>query len=85
MPKITYAPTEEIVLHQVIEHDNKTFFEEVMRQNLSSQLSVIPSVNWVDGIAFSIWRFPDSDDVDIDLVEEKVRKPGPKSKTVGKS
>lgn len=63
MPKITYAPTEEIVLHQVIEYDNKTFFEEVMRQNLSSQLSVIPTVNWIDGVAFSIWRFPDSDDV----------------------
>ena len=63
MPKITYSPVTEIVLHQVIEYDNKAFFEEVMRQNLTQQLTVIPAVNWIDGIAFSIWRFSDTDDV----------------------
>jgi hypothetical protein len=72
MPKITYEPVEEIVVHQILEYDNKTFFEEVMRQNLSQQITVIPTVNWIDGIAFSIWRFTDSDDIVKEALEGKV-------------
>ena len=73
MPKITFEPVEEIVLHQVIEYDNKTFFEDVMRQNISAgQLSMIPTVNWIDGIAFSVWRFPDTDDVIREALEGKL-------------
>ncbi len=72
MPKISYEPTEEIVLHQVLEYDNKAFFEEVMRQNLAQQMSVIPTVNWIDGIAFSVWRFPETDDVIRDALDGKL-------------
>jgi hypothetical protein len=72
MPKISYEPVEEIVVHQILEYDNKTFFEEVMRQNLSQQLTVIPTVSWIDGIAFSIWRFSDTDDVVKEALEGKV-------------
>lgn len=72
MPKISYEPFEEIVVHQVLEYDNKTFFEEVMRQNISQQISVIPTVNWIDGIAFSIWRFSDTDDVVREALEGKI-------------
>jgi hypothetical protein len=72
MPKISYEPVEEIVVHQILEYDNKTFFEEVMRQNLSQQISVIPTVNWIDGIAFSIWRFSDTDDVVREALEGKI-------------
>jgi len=72
MPKISYEPTEEIVLHQVLEYDNKAFFEEVMRQNLAQQMSVIPTVNWIDGIAFSVWRFPETDDVVRDALDGKL-------------
>jgi len=73
LPKITFEPVEEIVLHQVIEYDNKTFFEDVMRQNISAgQLSMIPTVNWIDGIAFSVWRFPDTDDVIREALEGKL-------------
>ena len=73
MPKITFEPVEEIVLHQVIEYDNKTFFEDVMRQNLSAgQMSMIPTVNWIDGVAFSVWRFPDTDDVIREALEGKL-------------
>jgi len=72
MPKISYEPTEEIVLHQIIEYDNKAFFEEVMRQNLVQQMSVIPTVNWIDGIAFSVWRFPETDDVIRDALDGKL-------------
>jgi hypothetical protein len=72
LPRITYEPTEEIVVHQILEYDNKAFFEEVMRQNLAQQMSVIPSVNWIDGIAFSIWRFPETDDVIRDALDGKL-------------
>ncbi len=72
MPRIIYEPAEQIVVHQVLEYDNKTFFEEVMRQNLGQQISVIPTVNWIDGIAFSVWRFPDSDDVVRDALNGKL-------------
>lgn len=72
MPRILYEPAEQIVVHQVLEYDNKTFFEEVMRQNLAQQMSVIPTVNWIDGIAFSIWRFPETDDVVRDALNGKL-------------
>ena len=72
MPRIIYEPAEQIVVHQVLEYDNKAFFEEVMRQNLSQQLTVIPTVNWIDGIAFSIWRFPETDDVIRDALNGKM-------------
>jgi hypothetical protein len=72
MPKISYEPVEEIVVHQILEYDNKMFFEEVMRQNLSQQLTVIPTVNWIDEIAFSIWRFSDTDDVVKEALEGKI-------------
>jgi hypothetical protein len=72
LPRILYEPAEEIVVHQVLEYDNKSFFEEVMRQNLAQQVSVIPTVNWIDGIAFSVWRFPETDDVIRDALDGKL-------------
>ncbi len=72
MPIISYEPTEEIIVHQVLEYESKAFFEEVMRQNLAQQLSVIPTVNWIDGIAFSIWRFPETDDIVRDAMNGKL-------------
>ena len=72
LPRIIYEPAEQIVVHQVLEYDNKSFFEEVMRQNLAQQVSVIPTVNWIDGIAFSIWRFPETDDVVRDALNGKL-------------
>jgi hypothetical protein len=72
LPRILYEPAEEIVVHQVLEYDNKSFFEEVMRQNLAQQMSIIPTVNWIDGIAFSIWRFPETDDVIRDALDGKL-------------
>jgi len=57
-------PTEEIVIHQVLESDNKIiFFEDVVKQILTREIPVIPTVNWIDGIAFTILSFPDTEDV----------------------
>ena len=57
-------PTEEVVVHQVLESDNKIiFFEDVVKQMLVREIPVIPTVDWIDGIAFAILRFPDTEDI----------------------
>ena len=64
-------PTEEIVIHQVLESDNKIiFFEDVVKQILTREIPVIPTVNWIDGIAFTILDFPDTED----LVREQLKR-----------
>jgi hypothetical protein len=63
LAKITYMPTEEVVVHQVLESDNKIiFFEDVVKQMLVREIPVIPTVDWIDGIAFAILQFPDTED-----------------------
>lgn len=57
-------PTEEVIIHQVLESDNKIiFFEDVVKQILTREIPVIPTVNWIDGIAFAILHFPDTEDI----------------------
>ena len=64
MTKITYMPTEEVVVHRVLESDDKViFFEDIVKQILVKEIPVIPTVNWIDGIAFAILGFPDTEDV----------------------
>ncbi len=64
MAKITYMPTEEIIVHHVLESDNKImFFEDVVKQILAREIPVIPAVNWIDGFAFAILDFPDMEDI----------------------
>ena len=64
MAKITYMPTEEVVVHRVLESDDKViFFEDIVKQILVKEIPVIPTVNWIDGIAFAILGFPDTEDV----------------------
>jgi hypothetical protein len=64
LAKITYMPTEEVVVHQVLESDNTIiFFEDVVKQILAKEIPVIPTVNWIDGIAFAILYYPDTEDI----------------------
>jgi len=57
-------PTEEIIVHQVLESDNTIiFFEDVVKQILAKEIPVIPTVNWIDGIAFAILHYPDTEDI----------------------
>ncbi len=57
-------PTEEIIVHHVLESDNKImFFEDVVKQILAREIPVIPTVNWIDGIAFAILDFPNMEDI----------------------
>jgi hypothetical protein len=61
---------EEVVVHQVMESDSKViFFEDVVKQTLAKEIPVIPTVNWIDGTAFTILYFPDTED----LVREELK------------
>ena len=62
MVKISYLPYQEVVVHEIIELNNETFFEDVIRQSLT-QTQVEPTVNWVDGIAFLVVPFPATEDI----------------------
>jgi hypothetical protein len=53
--KITYAPYQELVVHEIIEQvDANAFFEDIVRLALSNPVQVQPSINWIDGIAFFV-------------------------------
>ncbi len=57
-------PTEEVVVHRVLESDDKViFFEDIVKQILVKEIPVIPTINWIDGVAFTILDFPDTEDV----------------------
>jgi hypothetical protein len=61
--KITYTPYTEIVVHEIIERDNQSFFEDMVRQTLAGQVHAEPSVNWIDGVAFAISPMPPTEDI----------------------
>ena len=63
MVDVEYVPYSKITIHEIIEQDNKTFFEEIVRHALAQQTQVEPSVNWIDGIAFSVSGFPATEDI----------------------
>lgn len=63
MVKITYTPFAEIVVHEVVEEDNQSFFEDLVRQTLANPVHAEPSVNWIDGIAFAISPMPPTEDI----------------------
>ena len=60
MAKITYMPTEEVVVHQALDSDSEIiFFEDVVKKILVKEIQVTPTINRIDGIAFAILHFPD--------------------------
>lgn len=64
MTKITYRPFSEIIVHEIIENKPDELFGGIMRQNLATgNAGFIPSVSWIDGVAFSIGVFPDTEEV----------------------
>jgi hypothetical protein len=63
MVKVTYSPNKELVVHEIIEQDSHIFFEDMVRQALSSPVHVEPSINWVDGVAFVVAPMPPTDDI----------------------
>lgn len=63
MTKITYLPYQEVVIHEIVEQDDKLFFEDVVRQALATPAHAEPTVNWIDGIAFFVYTLPPTEDV----------------------
>ncbi|HEV2119432.1 MAG TPA: hypothetical protein VGS11_04930 [Candidatus Bathyarchaeia archaeon] len=57
MVEIEYRPYGKIVVHEVRKLDVPTFFQGVVSQVEAQKQGGIPTVNWVDGIAFVIAEF----------------------------
>jgi hypothetical protein len=56
--KITYEPIQEIVIHEVNELTPAQFFESIITtMQGQGQTGVIPTVLWLDGIAFWIGNY----------------------------
>ncbi len=71
--KVTYAPTTELVVHEVIEQDQTSFFQDIITQMPSSQVYVEPSVNWVDGLALLTTQFPRTNDTIAENLAGKIQ------------
>lgn len=63
MVKITYVPYQEVIVHEILEQDNQTFFEDIVREVLAQPVQAEPSVNWIDGIAFIVGQLPPTEDI----------------------
>ncbi len=56
MVEIVYMPWKKFIIHEIIEQQNKSFFEWFMGEALS-QNNIAPSVPWSNGIAFVVSNF----------------------------
>lgn len=63
MVKVAYAPTTELVVHEVMEQDQTAFFEDIIRQMPASSVYVEPIINWVDGFALLATQFPPTEEI----------------------
>lgn len=61
--KYTYMSFKELVMNEILEQDNATFFEDIARESITPQGYIIPSINWVDGIAFVVQPMPPTEDI----------------------
>ena len=63
MVEVEFVPYQKIVIHEVIEQDNRTFFDDVVRHALAQTVQAEPTVNWVDGFALLIVPFAPTEDI----------------------
>lgn len=64
MVTITYRPWTELVIHEILENTPEELYTFVVRQTMAlGGAGIIPSINWVDGVAFAIAPMQDNDDV----------------------
>ena len=63
MVEIQYVPYQKLIIHEIIEQDNTTFFEDIVRQVIAQQVQIEPSINWIDGIAFAASQYPPTEDI----------------------
>ena len=72
MVKIEYVPYQKLVIHEIIEQENATFFEDILRQALAQPVQMEPTVNWIDGIAFAVGQMPPTEDIVKDNLGGKI-------------
>ncbi len=70
--KVTYAPVTELIVHEVVEQDQTTFFQDIIMQMSPSPVYVEPSVDWVDGFALLITQFPRTNEIIADNLAGKI-------------
>jgi len=61
--KINYVPYQELTIHEILSQDNDAFFQDVVRQSIGPQGYMVPSINWIDGIAFITHPMAPTEDV----------------------
>lgn len=73
MAKIAYMPWREIIVHEITELDTQRFFESIVSQlQAQGQTGLVPGCSWIDGIAFVLGFFPDTQEVVKDRLEGKL-------------
>ena len=70
--RVTYAPITELVVHEVIEQDQTTFFQDIIMQVPPSPVRVEPSINWVDGFALLTTQFPRTNEIIAEYLAGKI-------------
>jgi hypothetical protein len=72
--EIEYVPNKKLLIHEIIEQDNQTFFEDLIRQALANPTpaQVEPSVNWFDGLAFYYGQYPPTEDMVKESLEGRI-------------
>ena len=61
--EIDYVPNSKLIIHEILEQTNDAFLEDIVRQSAGPQGYMVPTVNWVDGIAFVVAPMSGTEDV----------------------
>lgn len=72
MVRVTYSPNRELVVHEVIEQDNRIFFEDMVRQALATPVHAEPTINWAEGVAFVVSPMPPTEDIVKENLEGRI-------------
>jgi hypothetical protein len=60
--EVTYLPWKKLIVHEIVEHQNKIFFEwlmgEAVKQNVAS-----PVANWANGVTFALGSFMETPEI----------------------
>ena len=60
---IEYVPNSKLIIHEILEQNNDAFLEDIVRQSAGPAGYMVPTVNWVDGIAFVVAPMAGTEDV----------------------
>jgi len=73
MARIIYKPYNEIVIHEIREMEIKDLMDTLVSQLLAQgQAGLTPVANWVDGIAFYIGNFQETQEIIKEKLEGRI-------------